>query len=120
MEPQELPTNPMQFARAFDLAAETLVAARHHYEHALSLGIRPIDLVLYVKGALTPQERAEVTQQLVVSPWARLRVVALMKAKRDESSTVYQSVRTQILNHYARDKTWLDEEFEGAKLLDTL
>lgn len=76
------PGSQVTFDNIFDLAMKASVAYKKTYAHALDLGIRPKDIVLYATGALSPNERELFQRQLLQSPWAMSRVVALVKAKR--------------------------------------
>lgn len=85
MTPDQSPrsTAPMTFDSLLDLAMPALVQYKKTFSHALDLGIRAKDIVLYACGALRPNDRERLQIQLLQSPWAVARVVALVKAKRD-------------------------------------
>jgi hypothetical protein len=76
------PGSQVTFDSLFDLAMRASVAYKKTYAHALDLGINPKDIVLYATGALSPGERDRFHGQLLQSPWALGRVVAIVKAKR--------------------------------------
>ena len=131
MKPQTPPPTMGSFKAAFDQTVANLAANKHTYEHALSLGISPRDLVSYVCRdrvenysdlTLSDPERIDLERLLVKSPWAMGRVVALVKALRTASagSLLFRARTIPILNHYARSEEWNDEDLEGCKLLDQL
>jgi hypothetical protein len=118
MKPQDLPAVKIDTASAFDLAVDNAAIELHAYQntygHALSIGIRPIELVRYVMGDLRDRERDEITSSLGSSQWAMKRVVALVKARRAEPPLLFHNVTSAILGNEE------DQDIEGAKLLDTL
>jgi hypothetical protein len=77
------PGSQVTFDSFFDLAMKANHDYKKTYAHALDLGINPKDIMLYATGALSPGERDRFQGQLLQSPWALDRVVAIVKAKRD-------------------------------------
>jgi len=125
MKPQDPTRDTKLVVATFEAVLTNAIAGHTEYKrtasHALSIGVRPKDLVRYVRGNLEDHERAEVHGLIALSPWALGRVVALVKARRDETSLRYRCATIPILNHYARPPGgWIDEDLEGAKLLDLL
>ena len=114
------PPAPADFGSALNQSLTEIAAYTRSYHHALDIGVRPKELVSYVKGTLSAEERQKFQGLLARSPWAMNRVVALVKARRHEDWLGYRVHTIQILNHYAREHHWVDEELEGCKLLDAL
>lgn len=73
---------PAQFEAELSRTTAGLTAYRMTYNHALDIGVRPRELVLYVQGKLDTGARVDFQGLLTQSPWALGRVVALVKAKR--------------------------------------
>lgn len=106
-EPQAPQIGATQFVRVLDQA---LVFARRHkqtYMHAFDIGIRAPDLMRYVSGKLEEVERREFQGLLARSPWAMARVVALVKAKRQDTGP-------RVLFYDSNEQS----ELEALKLLD--
>lgn len=112
-------TTQMTFDTMFADAMTATASYKKTYAHALDLGIRPKDVVLYATGALRPSERERFQGQLLQSPWALSRVVAIVKTLRHPIESLQVRLRLlPILNEHTR--SWEDEDLEGCKLLDTL
>jgi hypothetical protein len=114
------PESAAAFGSVIEHLLQKAAAFKQTYHHALSLGISPRDIVRYALCVLPPKERAQFESELVQSPWAMGRVVALVKLKRVEHDLRIRQVTVPILNHYARMEEWKDEDLEGCKLLDSI
>lgn len=98
-----------------------LMAYKQTAAHALTIGIRPNDLIRFVRGDLEGIARTEVQASLDRSPWALGRVVALVKARRNASSLGSRIVASDLFDPYA----WGilntgDIDTDGCTLLDLL
>jgi hypothetical protein len=105
MTPDQPPlrTTAMTFDSLLDQAAPAIGQYKKTYDHALDLGIRPKDIVLYACGALRADERDRFQSQLLQSPWALSRVVALATAKRE-----FGLVIVKLPDNDEAACTWLD------------
>jgi len=95
-------------------------ALRKTAGHALLTGVNPEEILDYVRGQVTPANRADVDQMLARSPWALGRVVALVKAKRDPASL---GARILASHGAIQPRAWGiagsgDHEADLAELLD--
>ena len=87
MKPQDPPARTgITFEAVYRDAFAGHAAFKKTAEHALAIGIRPTDLLRYVRRELEGYEHAEMHCSLVRSPWATDRVVALVKAARTPGS----------------------------------
>ena len=109
------------FKALYTDAAVGNVALKKTAAHALTIGIRPNDLIRFVRGDLEGIARTEVQVSLDRSPWALGRVVALVKARRDASSLGSRVLTSDSFDPYA----WGilntgDIDTDGCTLLDLL
>jgi len=74
------------FPGLVDQALTHLNEHRRTARYALDLGIRPQEIIDYVRGHLSPAERRGLTSLLGRSSWAMSRVVALVKSRRNSAS----------------------------------
>jgi len=88
MKPQDPPPAHElghSFATAIDQALTEHVRYKKTYLHAFDIGIRAPDLFRYAFGQLDEVRRREYTELVARSPWALKTVVALVKAKRNNT-----------------------------------
>jgi len=85
--PQDCPPAPSQgstdFARAFEAVFVNYGYYKETKRYATDNGLDPQDIVRYVEGTLSPDERADVQSLISQSPWAVKQVAALVKKRRN-------------------------------------
>jgi hypothetical protein len=123
MKPQDPPTAPTpgpEFAPSVDAAAVGLHVYKQTAHHALALGVRAADLVRYVSGDVTRDERKALQELLARSDWAMSRVVALTKARRNPNSLAARLLEGEF-NPYAWGVMRTeDPEMDAATLLERI
>jgi len=125
MKPQDPPRDTQKSHVAFEAVLTDAIAGHTAYKrtasHALSIGVRPLDLVRYVRGDLECGERDEIQSLVSRSPWAMGRVVALVKARRATASLGSKLLATPVFNPYAWGvRNTGDLDTDGCTLLDSL
>jgi len=104
MKPQDPPRNTRRDVVAFEtIIADAFVGLttyRQSYLHAFDIGIRAPDILRYAFGTMPDEERSDFVASLNQSPWALGRVVAVVKAKRNNTPPrflFYDSSRQEVL-----------------------
>ena len=99
--PQEPRPDTVGFTRLLDQALMSANQYRQTYHYALDIGIRPEELINYVRGRIGVHERRGFEHNLSRSPWALQRVVALVKAMRTPGSLGAQILAACNTDPYA-------------------
>jgi len=89
MKPQDPPRDTKLGVATFETtiadAFVGLTTYRQSYLHAFDMGIRAPDILRYAFGKMPDEERSAFVASLSQSPWALGRVVAIVKAKRNNT-----------------------------------